>query len=284
MRKTNIAFEDIIGRYLNINVGNENYRIYVEEAGEGIPLLCLHTAGSDGRQFRHILNDKKITKNYRVIAFDLPWHGKSNPPDGYELKDYKLTTNLYKKIIMSFCDKYELDEPVIMGCSMGGRVVLHLALEHSNYFRAVIALEGSDKLEPYYDLDWLYRSDIHGGLIQAAFVSSQIAPQSPDPFRHETLWHYMQGGPGVFKGDLYFYWHDGDFDDRSNLIDTTKCPVYLLSGEYDCSCTPERTLETASRIDGAKATIIPGIGHFPMSENPELFKSYIHPILDKILK
>ena len=284
MKKTNIEFEDIIGRYLNINVDDTNYRIYVEEAGQGIPLLCLHTAGSDGRQFRHILNDQKITKNFRVIAFDLPWHGKSNPPEDYELKDYKLTTSLYKKIIMSFCDNYKLNEPVIMGCSMGGRVVLHLALEHSNYFKAVIALEGSDKLEPYYDLDWLYRPDIHGGLIQSAFVSSQIAPQSPDKFRHETLWHYMQGGPGIFKGDLYFYWHDGDFDDRSGLIDTSKCPVYLLSGEYDCSCTPERTLATASRIKGAKAVIIPGIGHFPMSENPELFKSYIYPILDEILE
>jgi pimeloyl-ACP methyl ester carboxylesterase len=284
MKSINIEFEDIIGRYLNINVDDTNYRIYVEEAGQGIPLLCLHTAGSDGRQFRHILNDQKITKNFRVIAFDLPWHGKSNPPEGYELNDYKLTTSLYKKIIMSFCDNYKLNEPVIMGCSMGGRVVLHLALEQSNYFKAVIALEGSDKLEPYYDLDWLYRPDIHGGLIQSAFVSSQIAPQSPDKFRHETLWHYMQGGPGIFKGDLYFYWHDGDFDDRSGLIDTSKCPVYLLSGEYDCSCTPERTLATASRIKGAKATIIPGIGHFPMSENPELFKSYIYPILDEILK
>ena len=284
MKSINIEFEDIIGRYLNINVDNTNYRIYVEEAGQGIPLLCLHTAGSDGRQFRHILNDQKITKNFRVIAFDLPWHGKSNPPEGYELNDYKLTTSLYKKIIMSFCDNYKLNEPVIMGCSMGGRVVLHLALEHSNYFKAVIALEGSDKLEPYYDLDWLYRPDIHGGLIQSAFVSSQIAPQSPDKFRHETLWHYMQGGPGIFKGDLYFYWHDGDFDDRSGLIDTSKCPVYLLSGEYDCSCTPERTLATASRIKGAKAVIIPGIGHFPMSENPELFKSYIYSILDEILE
>ena len=284
MKSINIEFEDIIGRYLNINVDNTNYRIYVEEAGQGIPLLCLHTAGSDGRQFRHILNDQKITKNFRVIAFDLPWHGKSNPPEGYELNDYKLTTSLYKKIIMSFCDNYKLNEPVIMGCSMGGRVVLHLALEHCNYFKAVIALEGSDKLEPYYDLDWLYRPDIHGGLIQSAFVSSQIAPQSPDKFRHETLWHYMQGGPGIFKGDLYFYWHDGDFDDRSGLIDTSKCPVYLLSGEYDCSCTPERTLATASRIKGAKAVIIPGIGHFPMSENPELFKSYIYPILDEILE
>ena len=284
MKSINIEFEDIIGRYLNINVDDTNYRIYVEEAGQGIPLLCLHTAGSDGRQFRHILNDQKITKNFRVIAFDLPWHGKSNPPEDYELNDYKLTTSLYKKIIMSFCNNYKLNEPVIMGCSMGGRVVLHLALEQSNYFKAVIALEGSDKLEPYYDLDWLYRPDIHGGLIQSAFVSSQIAPQSPDKFRHETLWHYMQGGPGIFKGDLYFYWHDGDFDDRSGLIDTSKCPVYLLSGEYDCSCTPERTLATASRIKGAKATIIPGIGHFPMSENPELFKSYIYPILDEILK
>ena len=284
MKSINIEFEDIIGRYLNINVDNTNYRIYVEEAGQGIPLLCLHTAGSDGRQFRHILNDQKITKNFRVIAFDLPWHGKSNPPEGYELNDYKLTTSLYKKIIMSFCDNYKLNEPVIMGCSMGGRVVLHLALEQSNYFKAVIALEGSDKLKPYYDLDWLYRPDIHGGLIQSAFVSSQIAPQSPDKFRHETLWHYMQGGPGIFKGDLYFYWHDGDFDDRSGLIDTSKCPVYLLSGEYDCSCTPERTLATASRIKGAKAVIIPGIGHFPMSENPELFKSYIYPILDEILE
>ena len=284
MKSINIEFEDIIGRYLNINVDNTNYRIYVEEAGQGIPLLCLHTAGSDGRQFRHILNDQKITKNFRVIAFDLPWHGKSNPPEGYELNDYKLTTSLYKKIIMSFCENYKLNEPVIMGCSMGGRVVLHLALEQSNYFKAVIALEGSDKLEPYYDLDWLYRPDIHGGLIQSAFVSSQIAPQSPDKFRHETLWHYMQGGPGIFKGDLYFYWHDGDFDDRSGLIDTSKCPVYLLSGEYDCSCTPERTLATASRIKGAKAVIIPGIGHFPMSENPELFKSYIYPILDEILE
>ena len=284
MKKDTIEFEDIIGRYFTLNINDQNYRIYVEEAGSGIPLICLHTAGSDGRQFRHILNDKKITEKYRVIVFDLPWHGKSNPPLGFQNLDYKLTTSFYKQIIMSFCHKYSLEKPVIMGCSMGGRVVLHLALEQNEYFRAVIALEGSDKLQPYYDLDWLYRPDVHGGMVQAAFVSSQIAPQSPDEFRHETLWHYMQGGPGVFKGDLYFYWHDGDFDDRSSLIDTSICPVYLLSGEYDCSCTPEKTMETASRIKGSKAKIIKGVGHFPMSENPELFKSYIHPILNEILE
>ncbi|MBT5665747.1 MAG: alpha/beta hydrolase, partial [Rhodospirillaceae bacterium] len=89
-------------------------------------------------------------------------------------------------------------------------------------------------------------------------------------------------GPGIFKGDLYFYWVDGHFDDRSARIDTSKCPVYLLSGEYDSSCTPERTQATAARIKGSKAEVMPGIGHFPMSENPALFRDFILPVLDEI--
>ena len=275
-------FEPILGRYFMLEIEGAPCPIYAEEAGEGIPLVCLHTAGSDARQFRHLLCDPAITEHYRVIAFDLPWHGKSVPPSAFREKEYRLTTDLYKETVMAFCHAYELVDPVIMGCSMGGRVVLHLALEQAQYFKAVIALEGSDKLEPYYDLDWLYRPDIHGGEVCAAFVSAQVAPQSPDEFRWETLWHYKQGGPGIFKGDLFFYWHDGDFDDRSPLIDTEECPVYLLSGEYDSSCTPERTEATAARIKGSKATVMRGMGHFPMSENPKLFREYILPVLGEI--
>ena len=52
-----VEFEPMIGRYFMLEVGGKSYRIYMEEAGQGIPLLCLHTAGSDARQFRHILAD-----------------------------------------------------------------------------------------------------------------------------------------------------------------------------------------------------------------------------------
>jgi hypothetical protein len=73
--------EPIVGRYMTIRIMNDDCRIYFEEAGQGsIPLVCLHTAGTDCRQFRHILNDPEILKNYKVFAFDYPWHGKSNPP------------------------------------------------------------------------------------------------------------------------------------------------------------------------------------------------------------
>ncbi len=275
-------FEPITGRYFTMNVAGDDVRIYVEEAGAGIPLVCLHTAGSDARQFRHLMCDREVTAHFRVMAFDMPWHGKSNPPAGWQDREYQLTTELYRETVLAFCTEMELEDPAIMGCSMGGRIVLHLALEHPEAFRAVVALEGADRLEPYYDTDWLHRGDVHGGEVCAGYVSGQVAPQSPDEYRWETLWAYMQGGPGIFKGDLYFYWVDGHFDDRSGLIDTGRCPVYLLSGEYDSSCTPERAIATAKRIKGSRITVMDGMGHFPMSENPELFRRHILPVLEDI--
>ena len=52
-------FEPIVGRYLRSAIGGKPHRLYVEEAGEGIPLLCLHTAGADSRQYRGLFNDRR---------------------------------------------------------------------------------------------------------------------------------------------------------------------------------------------------------------------------------
>src|SRR5262245_30670158 len=67
--------EPILGRYMTLALDGRPHRIYFEEAREGIPLLCLHTAGADGWQFRHLMLDEDITRHYRVLAFDMPWHG-----------------------------------------------------------------------------------------------------------------------------------------------------------------------------------------------------------------
>ena len=102
------TIEKINGKYLNLNINKQTNRIFFEENGNGIPLVCLHTAGSDSRQFRHLLNSKEITKNYRVIAFDLPWHGKSDPPANHMEVEYKLTTKAYMNIIIN-CLLYTSD-------------------------------------------------------------------------------------------------------------------------------------------------------------------------------
>ncbi len=277
-----VLIEPIIGRYLRMDILGKPHRLYVEEAGQGIPLLCLHTAGSDTRQFRAVLNDSQILQNFRVICFDLPFHGKSSPPSGWHIQEYKLSTQDYTDTVLAVCDALALDRPVVMGCSIGGRLVLHLALKHAQRFSALIGLQSGAHVDPYYELEWLHRPDVHGGELAAALMSGLIGPSAPEAHRWETLWHYMQGGPGVFKGDLFFYKLDGDMRGQVANIRTDQCPLFLLSGEYDYSSTPADTRELARLIPGVKATIMTGMGHFPMSEDPDTFLPYLHRVLAEI--
>ncbi|MEK9646732.1 MAG: alpha/beta hydrolase [Alphaproteobacteria bacterium] len=273
--------EPAVGRYVTFDILGRPHRVYFEEAGAGIPLVCLHTAGSDATQYRHMLNDPEITDHFRVIAFDMPWHGKSLPPVGYHDEEYRLTTELYTETIRAFCTALELDRPAVIGCSMGGRIVLHLAEAFPDEFRAVIGVEASDHQQPWYDREWLHRPDVHGGEVCAALISGLVAPQSPDEYRWETLWGYLASGPGIFKGDLHFYRADSDYRERVARIDPAKCPVYLLTGEYDFSCEPADTIRTAEKI-GIEAVIMEEVGHFPMSENPQQFRKYLMPVLESI--
>ncbi|MBT7613535.1 MAG: alpha/beta hydrolase [Rhodospirillaceae bacterium] len=274
--------EPMVGRYLTLALEGRDYRIYFEEAGSGIPLLCLHTAGAHSSQYRHLMCDPAVTNRYRVIAFDLPWHGKSNPPVGWEREEYRLTSDFYTAIITAFAEALDLDRPVIMGCSMGGRVVVRLAFEQGNTLGGVIGLEGSNRPSPWYDDSWLDSPEFGNGDFCAALVSGLVAPHSPDEFRWETLWHYQQSGTDVFKGDMHFYRTDSDYETDSSEIDTARCPVYLMTGEYDYSCTPDDTIRTAERIPGAEAIIMKEIGHFPMAENPDRFREYLLPVLSQI--
>jgi pimeloyl-ACP methyl ester carboxylesterase len=274
--------EPIIGRYINVDFKGSSYRIYYEEAGEGIPLCCLHTAGSDSRQYHDLLLDEDVTKEFRVLAFDLPSHGKSDPIPGWLDRPYRLTSEFYTGIIVEFCRSLDLKKPVVMGCSMGGAVVLELALLYPDFFDAVIGLEASDHSSGKL-IKFLNHPRINSSEFIPLYISGLISPDAPRENREKILWHYSQSGLGVFEGDL-FYYYNIDNRDKVGKIDTSKCKVYLLTGEYDYSCTPEMTEETARKIKGSHLRIMKGLGHFPMAENYPVFKKYLMPILEDIKK
>ena len=273
--------EKISGGYVHFDIQGQSHRVYFESAGTGPVLLCLHTAGSDSRQYRGILNCTAITERFQVVCFDLPYHGKSSPPAGWQQREYQLTSQLYVDTIIGFMQAMDIERPLAMGCSIGGRVVLHLALQHPEKFRGLIGLQSGAHVSPYYNLEWLHRPDVHGGEVCAGIVSGLIGPHAADAERWETLWHYMQGGPGVFKGDLHFYKAQGDLRALAHQIDTRKCPLHLLTGEFDYSCTPDDSRDLAQMISGAHLKIMPGLGHFPMSEAPEEFIAHLLPVLQK---
>lgn len=274
--------DNTTGRYVYLTVGGIEYRVYYESAGEGIPLVCQHTAGAHAFQWRHLLEDPDITSRFRVIAWDLPFHGKSLPPvgDPHWTKPYNLTRVFFLEFITTFCAALELDRPVFIGCSMGGQVAVDLAAEHADRYRAVIGVESS-LCSPGYYLDQWYHPRISNEAKPAAMFGL-CAPTSPEPFVRETIFGYSQGAPAVFKGDLYYYSVDYDGHKVVDRIDTRRVPVYFLTGEYDFATSPEDTRALVAKIPGAKFTEMKDNGHFPMSENPAKFIEYLKPILHEI--
>ena len=85
----------ISGGYVPVTARGTAYQVYYETAGSGRDLLCLHTAGADGRQFHRLMADSRLTGGHRLVAFDLPWHGRSPPPPGAVHGGWRLDTDLY---------------------------------------------------------------------------------------------------------------------------------------------------------------------------------------------
>jgi pimeloyl-ACP methyl ester carboxylesterase len=281
MSEPSPEFEPIIGRYVSVTLDGAEHRIFVEEAGRGIPLLCLHTAGADSRQYRHVLNDAGVTDRFRAIAFDLPYHGRSAPPDSWWLNRYRLTTASYLEMIRGVWLALRLERPVVMGCSMGGAIVLKIAAELQDELTGIVGLESSAYAPGRYN-ELLHHPAVHGGELCASYTYGLNSPLSPEASRRENWWYYSQSGPGVYQGDVYFYSIDWDAREDIRRIDTTRCKVALLTGEYDYSCTPAMSEAVAAAIPGSRLAIMKGIGHFPMIENYPAFRPHLLAALDHV--
>lgn len=85
-----------------------------------------------------------------------------------------------------------------------------------------------------------------------------------------------------YHGDLDFYFNGWDGRGRVHTIDTKKCPIYFLAGEYDWSNTPEMSEDTANKIAGARLKRMPDLDHFPATENPAVFVPYLLEAIDYV--
>ncbi|MDE2004933.1 MAG: alpha/beta hydrolase [Rhodospirillales bacterium] len=276
-----IAVPETSGAYAAVTARGADYAIYYETVGAGRDMLCLHTAGSDARQFQGLMADPRLASRYRMVAFDLPWHGKSPPPAGAVPGSWRLDTDLYVELIMGFVAAAGLRRPVVLGASMSGEICLELALRHPDAFAGIVACEACERVPGRFTA-WPSHPEIHQGFFIPEWIHGLSAPQSPAERVAAIDWHYAQGGPGVFTGDIAFYAGDWDARERVGRIDGARANLFMLTGEYDYSCTVEMSAATAAKIPGARFRDMPGIGHFPFAENPRLFASYLLPVLEEL--
>lgn len=270
-----------VGGYADVTIAGQDYAIFHETAGLGQDILCLHTAGADGRQFHRLMADTALTQDYRLVAFDMPWHGRSAPPPGALPGTWRLTTEFYVETIMGFIAAAGLRNPIVLGASMSGEICLELALRHPDAFRAIIACEACDSIANR-QTEFAWHPKVNQAMFVPEWIHGLMAPDSPAECAADVLWHYGQGGPGVFWGDIHFYSGEWDARERVARIDTSRCPLFMLTGEYDYSCTVEASQATADKIPGARFRRMNGIGHFPFAENPALFGRYLREVLAEL--
>ena len=145
---------------------------------------------------------------------------------------------------------------------MGGAIVLKVAADHQDEIAGIVGLESTAFAEGR-DNDFLHHPAIHGGELAACYTYGLNGPDSPEEGCRENWWYYSQSGPGVYKGDVWYYCEDWDAREDIGRIDTNRCKVSLLTGEYDYSATPEMTRQAADAIPGCRFTVMKGIGAFP---------------------
>jgi pimeloyl-ACP methyl ester carboxylesterase len=279
-------FDSPVGRYIHLDLEGQDYRVYYEEAGSGIPLILQHTAGCHGSQWRHFFESKEITDNFRVIAYDLPYHGKSLPPVGpkWWAEQYKLRAEFLRSVPVTLSRALGLEKPVFMGCSVGGLLALELARYFPEDFRAVISVEGVLKTDipidnPVITTMWDPRVSND---YKARMMDSLMSPTSPEAYRKETSMMYAAGWPQTFMGDLNYYIEDYDMREEAANIDTSKVAVHILNGEYDYTGSIEAGRLAHEAIPGSTWKSMDDIGHFGMSENPEKFLEYVLPVLREV--
>jgi pimeloyl-ACP methyl ester carboxylesterase len=96
-------------------------------------LLLVHGWGADSHQWvQHI---PTLARRDRVVAVDLRGHGYSSAAESGN------TPRQMADDLVGLCAALGVDSVVAIGHSMGGQVVSHLAVEHPDLVRALIAID-----------------------------------------------------------------------------------------------------------------------------------------------
>lgn len=257
----------VAGHYVQV----DGLNIYYEEAGDGPVVLCLHAASQDSLMYRHVL--AHLSDRYRVIAVDAPGHGKSLMPQQGPLESLSAHAAFNEAVI----ERLGLECPVIIGCSMGGNLVLEMAARRPGRYAAIISCEGADYTPGLNEfvLDMLM---VNGHQMLECYSQSLTGKRTPPDRAREVVWQLCRSTPEVMRADLAGYAGFDKRDEMSRIAD----PTLLIRGSDDWLVTQEQVEETASRIANSTVSVLEGTGHYPMIENPVEFNLAVSSFLMRI--
>lgn len=257
---------------LEITYNGQNIEIeYFLRHGQKETVLYLHGLGCSKSDFLGATEFESL-QAHTLIALDFPGHGNSSYQENLGMDDLVEIVNL-------FCEKFDLNNIVLVGHSMGGLVALLFAEKYAEKVKAFINVEGNLKDED-------------------CFFSRQVTEVDFETFEQETFRNFKlklnsseNAGFKKYAGLLEQYaptraFYDYcpslvQYSDSGTLIDkfiTLKIPKMFVHGSENSGLSYIPELQKR----GCEVVKISGSNHFPQHDNPAQFYDVISNFLNKV--
>jgi len=223
---------------------------------------------------------------YRVIAPDLPGHGRDRRPHT------NLTIADLANALVDFLTTRDLRDVALLGWSMGATVAFdYIAKRGTDRITSLVVVDMSVRIvnDARWRLGLTSGLDARGAEIAADAMArdwpryarriapSLFAPElAPDhellAFAHETI----AANDGKTLASL---WRSLAAADHRDTLASITIPTLVIAGERSRLYRPEATRWVASQIRGSQHVVVPAAGHTPQMENPAAFNAALAAFL-----
>jgi len=250
--------EDVGAATENLELEGRNIR-YLKKGEGGSPLILVHGFGGDLNNW--LFNHDALAGQHTVYALDLPGHGSSSKDVG------EGTIVNMVEIISAFMNALELDKAHLIGHSLGGAIVLSMAITYPEK-AASLTLIGSAGLGEEIDGDYLNgfiaaerRKDLKPhveklfsdpALVTRQLINDLLAFKRIDGVQHALEKVLASFAPNGKQSNIL----------RDKLKDVS-CPILVIWGANDRIIPASHARDLA---DNVKVEIIEGQGHMVQME------------------
>jgi len=251
----------------------DGVQIHYESRGSGAPaLVFIHGWNCDRSYWSAQL--PVFATTHQVVAIDLAGHGDS----GINREDWSMAN--FGADVAAVADALQLKDIILVGHSMGGPVALEAARLLEGRVTMIIGADTLSNVSLRYPEAQLagmlaaMAADFSGtveGLVRSSFFLPTSDPAFIDQIAGDMSAAPPAAGIGAFAG--FARWFDEDVEQTLANIDV---PIRLINSDYRPTDTRAGQALTAS----FEATLMSGVGHFVMQEDPAQFNAIMAELLD----
>lgn len=233
-------------------------------------------AGSDwDAQVEHLQG------GHETIAVDLGAHGRSRGTAEHA----RIET--HGRDVAALVNELKLEQAILVGHSMGCRVVLEAAFAVPEKVAGLVLVDGSRLGTPGSNVHEATRKQIADVGYQAFISPLFFAMFSPayDKAKAETLVARALARPAEIAGPLFADIGRWDAEKMDTALGRLRVPLMLIQTTYQDEKRQRRSLEKGqtspylelvkSKVPGARIEVIPGTGHFPQLETPAVVSTLL---------